>query len=52
MDVARVFDHSLLLPLPLVTRRRRRLDVRGNYWRAVLESTGQQLAVTDEGAAV
>lgn len=52
MVVARVFDHFVHLPLPLVTRRRRRLDVRGNYWRAVLESTGQQLAVTDEGAAV
>ena len=29
------------LPLELVTRRRRKLDVHSELWRAVLESTGQ-----------
>ena len=50
MVVAKFFDHFVHLPLPLVTRRRRRLDVRGNYWRSVLESTGQELAMIGENS--
>lgn len=51
MVVAKFFDHFVHLPLPLVTRRRRRLDVRGNYWRSVLESTGQRLSMVQEPAS-
>lgn len=46
MVVAKFFDH--FVHLPLVTRRRRQLDVRGDYWRSVLESTGQELAMIGE----
>ncbi|WP_298068240.1 ATP-dependent 6-phosphofructokinase [uncultured Mailhella sp.] len=44
MVVACLLDHYVHLPLELVTRRRRKIDIRSEYWRSVLASTGQHLA--------
>ncbi len=41
MVVAKIQDRYVHLPLELVTRRRRRLNINSDLWRAVLESTGQ-----------
>jgi 6-phosphofructokinase 1 len=41
MVVAKLMDRYVYLPLELVTRKRRRMDIRSNYWNSVLESTGQ-----------
>jgi 6-phosphofructokinase 1 len=41
MVVAKLRGHYVHLPLELVTRKRRRLNVQSAYWRAVLDSTGQ-----------
>ncbi|MBO4301594.1 MAG: ATP-dependent 6-phosphofructokinase [Desulfovibrio sp.] len=41
MVVAKIQDRYVHLPLELVTRRRRRLNIYSDLWRAVLESTGQ-----------
>ena len=41
MVVAKVQDQFVHLPLELVTRRRRKLNIESDLWRAVLESTGQ-----------
>jgi len=41
MVVSRVYGRYVHLPLELATRRRKRLDLTSDYWRAVLESTGQ-----------
>ena len=41
MVVCKIQDRFVHLPLELVTRRRRKLDVHSELWRAVLESTGQ-----------
>jgi 6-phosphofructokinase 1 len=41
MVVSKLMDRYVHLPLDLVTRTRRRLNVASDYWRAVLESTGQ-----------
>lgn len=41
MVVAKIQDRYVHLPLELVTRRRRRLNITSDLWRAVLESTGQ-----------
>jgi len=42
MVVARVQDRYVHLPFHLVTSAQKRLNIRSDYWRAVLESTGQQ----------
>jgi 6-phosphofructokinase 1 len=42
MVVSKLQDRYIHLPLELVTLERRRLNVRSDYWRAVLESTGQK----------
>ena len=42
MVVAKINDHFVHLPLELVIRRRRTLDIHSAYWRAVLASTGQE----------
>ena len=39
--VAKLMDRYVHLPLDLVTRARRKLNIRSTLWRAVLESTGQ-----------
>ncbi len=41
MVVSKVYGRFVHLPLVLVTRRRKKLDMASDYWRAVLESTGQ-----------
>jgi len=41
MVVSKLMDRYVHLPLDLVTRTRRKLNVASDYWRAVLESTGQ-----------
>ena len=41
MVVAKLQDRFVHLPLELVTRRRRKLNIQSDLWRAVLESTGQ-----------
>ncbi|MFP4629588.1 MAG: ATP-dependent 6-phosphofructokinase [Desulfohalobiaceae bacterium] len=41
MVVSNLQDHYIHLPLSLVTKERRKLNTSSNYWRAVLESTGQ-----------
>jgi 6-phosphofructokinase 1 len=45
MVVSKLQDRYLHLPLNLVTSKRRRLNIRSNYWRSVLESTGQPQAM-------
>ncbi|MEF8823164.1 MAG: ATP-dependent 6-phosphofructokinase [Desulfohalobiaceae bacterium] len=46
MVVSKLHDRYVDLPLDLVTqRKRRKLDTMSNYWRAVLESTGQPLTL-------
>jgi 6-phosphofructokinase 1 len=46
MVVSKLHDRYVDLPLDLVTqRKRRKLDTTSNYWRAVLESTGQPLTL-------
>ena len=44
MVVARMQDRFVHLPLQLVTRRRRKIDITSNYWRSVIATTGQKLA--------
>ena len=41
MVVSKVYGRFVHLPLELVTRKRKKLDMTSDYWRAVLESTGQ-----------
>ena len=41
MVVAKLMDRYVHMPLELVTMKRRKLDTYSDYWRAVLESTGQ-----------
>jgi len=41
MVVGKIQDRYVHLPLELVTRKRRRLNIYSDLWRAVLESTGQ-----------
>lgn len=41
MVVAKIQDRFVHLPFDIVTRMRRRLNIHSDFWRAVLESTGQ-----------
>ncbi len=43
MVVSKLQERYIYLPLPLVTAKRRKLDITSNYWRSVLETTGQPL---------
>jgi len=45
MVVSKLQDRYLYLPLHLVTAKRRKLNVGSNYWRSVMESTGQPQAM-------
>lgn len=45
MVVAKVMDRFVHLPLALITRRRRTLNPCSALWKAVLESTGQDIAM-------
>lgn len=42
MVVSMLQDRYVHLPLKLVTKERRKLNIASDYWRAVLESTGQK----------
>ncbi len=44
MVVSKILDRFVHVPLPLVTLRRRKMDIHSMYWRSVLSSTGQKLA--------
>ncbi len=48
MVISKLQDRFIHLPLHLVTEKRRRLNVHSNYWRSVLESTGQPLMLRNE----
>ena len=48
MVVTRLQDRFIYLPLELVTQKRRKLNVHSNYWRAVLESTGQPMQMRNQ----
>ena len=41
MVVSKLQDRYIHLPLHLVTSKRRKLNILSNYWRSVMESTGQ-----------
>jgi 6-phosphofructokinase 1 len=41
MVVSKLFGRYVHLPFDLVTRKRKKLNVNSDYWRSVLESTGQ-----------
>jgi 6-phosphofructokinase 1 len=41
MVVSKLQERYLYLPLDLVTAKRRKLNILSNYWRSVMESTGQ-----------
>ncbi len=47
MVVSKLQDRYLYLPLDLVTAKRRKLNITSNYWRSVLESTGQPQSMTN-----
>ncbi|EPR44041.1 phosphofructokinase [Desulfovibrio sp. X2] len=52
MVVARVQDRYVHLPFDLVTSARKKLNIHSDFWRAVLESTGQQHLGPDPDACV
>jgi len=41
MVISQLMDRYVHMPLSLVTKKRRKLNIRSSYWRAVLETTGQ-----------
>ena len=41
MVVAKIMDRYVHVPLDLIIRKRRKLNIYSDFWRAVLESTGQ-----------
>ena len=48
MVVGRLHSRYVHLPLDLVTMQRKKLDIKSDYWRSVLESTGMEhCALTD-----
>jgi 6-phosphofructokinase 1 len=52
MVVAKLMEHYVHLPLDLVTRKRRSLNIHSAYWQAVLESTGQpELATASQSGS-
>jgi len=42
MVISKMRGHYIHLPLSLVTSKRRKLEINSDYWRAVLDTTGQQ----------
>ena len=48
MVVAKLMERYVHLPLELVIRKRRQLNIHSEYWQAVLESTGQPELATLE----
>ncbi len=49
MVVARLQDRFVHLPMELVTRPPKRLDIGSGYWRAVIETTGQNEITPNTG---
>ena len=50
MLVAKLMDRYVHLPLDLVIRKRKKINTHSEYWRSVLESTGQpELSIVDKG---
>jgi len=47
--ISKMRGHYIHLPLSLVTQGRRKLNIDSDYWRAVLETTGQ-LAYRERGS--
>jgi len=47
MVVSRLQSRFVHVPLELVTMKRKRLNIASDYWRAVIESTGQELSNMD-----
>ncbi len=45
MVVTKIQGRYVYIPLSFVTKKRRKLNIRSNYWRAVLESTGQPISM-------
>jgi 6-phosphofructokinase 1 len=43
MVVSRLLSRYVHLPLELVIRKRKKLNIQSDYWRSVLESTGQEI---------
>ncbi len=52
MVVSKLQDRFVHLPLKLVTRERRKLNIQSDYWRSVLESTGQRITATPAGEEI
>lgn len=48
MVVSRLQGSFINLPLDLVTQKRRKMNTSSNYWRSVLESTGQPMSMRNE----
>ncbi|MFW5722732.1 MAG: ATP-dependent 6-phosphofructokinase, partial [Desulfohalobiaceae bacterium] len=48
MVVSKLQGNFIYLPLGLVTQKRRKLNTHSNYWRSVIESTGQPLVMRNE----
>ncbi len=51
MVVSRLQSRFVHVPLEMVTMKRKRLNVESDYWRAVIESTGQELTNSEKSAA-
>ncbi len=47
MVVSKQQDQFVYLPLNFVIQGRKKIDTKSNYWRAVLESTGQPISLQD-----
>ncbi len=48
MVVSKLQGNFIYLPLDLVTQKRRKLNTHSNYWRSVIESTGQPVVMRNE----
>ncbi|MBU1247608.1 MAG: hypothetical protein KKB70_02825, partial [Proteobacteria bacterium] len=49
MVVSQILGRYVHVPLDLVTRKRRRINIYSEFWRAVIESTGQRLLDLNTG---
>ena len=52
MVVSRLLSRYVHLPLDLVTRKRKKLNIQSDYWRSVLESTGQEIYIDPQKCPV
>ena len=49
MVVTKWNSHYVHIPMTLVTRERKKINIQSHFWRAVLESTGQPRSLRNEG---